>query len=699
MEFRALDVRRSPAEQGYTPNSYDLIIASNVLHATPNLEETMANTRTLLKPGGHLIVVELTNPRHSRIGFIFGLFADWWAGVDDGRVLQPYVSIERWDEILKNTGFSGVASRFEDPEGEIFPTSVFRSEAVNDKVARLYNPLSFPPKELSPPIVLVGGATSKSSRILHEMKKQLPTRRFETLHRLEDVSTREFEQKPTFLIFSELDDHLFADMSEAKFEALKILSEAAKHMVWVTEDAWLNPVKAMAIGFTRTLRLECVDCSIQVLDVDDVQNLDAQYLAGALVRLEEGSDWQDAGILWTSEPEIYVSRGCARIPRLKPDRPKNDRLNSGRRELLADLDPRVSPVLLHQDNGTAYLQSNDNCAPDQGFNDSFTKLQVRYSLARAIRISNLGYFNLVEGVSVDKKHAVVALIEGNGSVVDALPDGVVHLPDSRAQLGAGALLALAADLVAQTLVWETAPGANILIHNAPSIYAERIVQRARAKGIRVTFVSAHPRPSVAAIQEDSWIQLHDHETQLGLSKVLPRHVSAFYNLSVDQSPVGVAQSLCKRFIAQGCPTFQADHLAALEASVWTREATSTLKTMLEESVRTCLVESSRIEEVPATPAQELVTLQRRVHYSTIVDWTADAVVSARVRPIDSGRLFSDNKTYLLIGLTGDLGRSICRWMLGHGAKHVALSSRHPQVETRWLEEMVELGGNVLVLPM
>jgi len=102
---------------------------------------------------------------------------------------------------------------------------------------------------------------------------------------------------------------------------------------------------------------------------------------------------------------------------------------------------------------------------------------------------------------------------------------------------------------------------------------------------------------------------------------------------------------------------------------------------------------------PAIPVQELVTLQRRCDVSTVIDWKANDTVSARIRPIDSGRLFAHDKSYLLVGLTGDLGRSICRWMIMHGARHVVLSSRHPKIESRWIDEMTMLGGNVLILPM
>lgn len=49
--FSKLDIGRDPAEQGLEVGTYDLIIATNVLHATPDIEETIRNVRNLLKPG------------------------------------------------------------------------------------------------------------------------------------------------------------------------------------------------------------------------------------------------------------------------------------------------------------------------------------------------------------------------------------------------------------------------------------------------------------------------------------------------------------------------------------------------------------------------------------------------------------------------------------------------------------------------
>ena len=57
MTFEVLDVEKAPASQGFEAHSYDIVIASNVLHATASLQRTLENTRQLLKPGGSLLLL------------------------------------------------------------------------------------------------------------------------------------------------------------------------------------------------------------------------------------------------------------------------------------------------------------------------------------------------------------------------------------------------------------------------------------------------------------------------------------------------------------------------------------------------------------------------------------------------------------------------------------------------------------------
>ena len=50
--YRIFDVDRSLASQGIEAGSYDVVIAANVLHATPKVRPTLRNTKALLKKNG-----------------------------------------------------------------------------------------------------------------------------------------------------------------------------------------------------------------------------------------------------------------------------------------------------------------------------------------------------------------------------------------------------------------------------------------------------------------------------------------------------------------------------------------------------------------------------------------------------------------------------------------------------------------------
>jgi len=73
VNFKKLDIENDPGEQGLESGGYDVVIAANVLHATRNMNTTMANVRKLLKSGGVLVLVELT-PKKAAVTNIFGIF-------------------------------------------------------------------------------------------------------------------------------------------------------------------------------------------------------------------------------------------------------------------------------------------------------------------------------------------------------------------------------------------------------------------------------------------------------------------------------------------------------------------------------------------------------------------------------------------------------------------------------------------------
>ncbi|HEX2131990.1 MAG TPA: beta-ketoacyl synthase N-terminal-like domain-containing protein [Actinophytocola sp.] len=109
LTYGILDVERPVAEQGIDLGGYDVVIAANVLHATRNVRNTLRNTKATLKPGGLLLLNELTvNNLLSQ--FTFGLLEGWWRYEDaETRIPgSPLLSLTGWQGVLADEGFGPV---------------------------------------------------------------------------------------------------------------------------------------------------------------------------------------------------------------------------------------------------------------------------------------------------------------------------------------------------------------------------------------------------------------------------------------------------------------------------------------------------------------------------------------------------------------------------------------------------------------
>lgn len=105
-----LDVSKSPLTQGFAAHSFDLLIAANVLHATPRLHDTLTHVRELLKPSGWLMLLEAANPPLWGDA-IFTLIDGWWSFEDkELRPDYPLMRRDRWCQVLAESGFDEVAT-------------------------------------------------------------------------------------------------------------------------------------------------------------------------------------------------------------------------------------------------------------------------------------------------------------------------------------------------------------------------------------------------------------------------------------------------------------------------------------------------------------------------------------------------------------------------------------------------------------
>lgn len=125
VKYRTLDIEKDSLEQGFEAHSFDIIIAANVLHATQNLRETLANVYKLLASEGTLLLIEGTQPL--RFGdLIVGLTEGWWKFNDtELRRSHALISNQQWRTVLAECGFAQVESS---PDHE--PDSVLARQSL-----------------------------------------------------------------------------------------------------------------------------------------------------------------------------------------------------------------------------------------------------------------------------------------------------------------------------------------------------------------------------------------------------------------------------------------------------------------------------------------------------------------------------------------------------------------------------------------
>lgn len=124
VRYCLLDIEKDPLTQGFEPHSLDIIVATNVLHATSDLRKVVNNAKKLLAKGGLLIVVEITE-NHPSLDITFGLFEGWHLYQDDLRVDNPLLSTQSWANLLEKEGFEKVA---------IFPQPYLKTSVLGQHV-------------------------------------------------------------------------------------------------------------------------------------------------------------------------------------------------------------------------------------------------------------------------------------------------------------------------------------------------------------------------------------------------------------------------------------------------------------------------------------------------------------------------------------------------------------------------------------
>jgi len=129
MRYATLDIGTDPGPQGFRAAAYDLVIGANVLHATADLDVTMRHVRSLLAPGGSLVLLEGTSPQ--RFGDLtVGLLDGWWAYTDTDRRSYALMPRAGWLELFtRHDLLQGVAIPGDTDDPVLVQQAVFVASA------------------------------------------------------------------------------------------------------------------------------------------------------------------------------------------------------------------------------------------------------------------------------------------------------------------------------------------------------------------------------------------------------------------------------------------------------------------------------------------------------------------------------------------------------------------------------------------
>lgn len=293
-----MDISKDPLEQGFEPETYDLIIASNVIHATETLSITLKNVRKLLNPRGRFFLQEHTPSVAKMVNFIMGPLPGWWLGEADQRPTEPIVSPERWDLELRRAGFSGIECLVHDDPNHVDHIGV----------NMIATPIRTTTDFRSVTILLRESQLDSDS--VRRVKDSLSNKGYHIDTCILGTQPVVFQDIISLL---EVDSPFISGISSEDLGSLQKLigNLGSSRMLWVMGSAQIgvqNPDYGFTLGFTRSIRAELAPV-IATLEVDHVEHGDAEIVMKVFEK------FQDTASSVNPEQEYALKDGIVYIGR------------------------------------------------------------------------------------------------------------------------------------------------------------------------------------------------------------------------------------------------------------------------------------------------------------------------------------------------------------------------------------------------
>ncbi|WP_454782598.1 SDR family NAD(P)-dependent oxidoreductase [Legionella sp. WA2022007384] len=108
MEFRIFDMEHMDSQHEFY-HAFDVVIATNAIHATSDILNSLKSLSECLADNGHLLLNELVEKTNYTTA-IFGLFDGWWNAKDQHlrQMNSPLLSAEQWISVLQEMNLTDI---------------------------------------------------------------------------------------------------------------------------------------------------------------------------------------------------------------------------------------------------------------------------------------------------------------------------------------------------------------------------------------------------------------------------------------------------------------------------------------------------------------------------------------------------------------------------------------------------------------
>ncbi|KAI3094809.1 hypothetical protein CBS147333_9920 [Penicillium roqueforti] len=723
MSFHAFDIGTQAESQGFDERDFDLIIAAGVLHSTPKLSESLTRVRQLLAPSGRILLQSL-QPGLSWSKYVLGLLPNWENGVDDGRSTEPYVDLETWQTKLATAGLEITGELAFDSDGPRHISHVIVGRPRRDHL---------PARKAT---VLSESSTGSSKS--HPVIDQLFARGYEISYcSLADIPP----PGQDIIAFLDGQTSFLEQLDATKLEQLRafINNIANSGILWVTQPSrsqCADPSFAQIHGLARCIRSE-LGIAFATCEADDMESpRGCQTVASVFQSFSERVN--DGEI----EPdfEYVVENGVTRLHRFFPVSSASDgeagqvtseaRLTisqPGRLDTLHWEGAIVDGEALQDDEVQVEIH-----AAGLNFRDVLVAMGIievtpptfGYEATGIVRRvgPKAGKLSVGDRVALVGFDVFASTVTTTEKLCERLPDELDFIN------GASMPLVFATVIYSLINVGGLRRGQSVLIHSGCGGVGLAAIQLARMIGAEIfTTVSSERKINFlvqelgisrdhifnsrgVSFQEDLLRQTNGRGIDLALNSLSGELLHATWRCIAKW---GTLVEIGKRDLLGGGKLDMELFLAnrsyrCVDIDQMCKERPEMISPLLRSMMdffRDGHIRAIPIDKVfPCSKIQESFQhMQQGSHVGKIVlrfrDPTSAELQLGQIQPVkmSATAVLDSSASYLLVGGTGGLGRSVAVWMVQHGARHLTFLSRSAGATDRhklFVNEIQSMGCEV-----